>query len=400
MCTFKILILEDNTETLESLCEAFDWALTSRRKNKKAPDFGIELTTAEDIETANFYLDKKHFHGISIDQNLPLRKGSEVNSENGLQFVKDFVALRVSTFACVYTGKGQINIAVEMGYNGIKKYIEKSTTTVNLDRMTENDYAEWFLDELWREYIRKSLRRTTFTGFTNLSGLANIALKTNLEALESLTDQKIDDALKALSPLREDLNFHLVALTHAFLEHAGMKPEKFGKVWQASVVESWLRKSWSRLEHERFFQCFKTFLNVPAGRTMAEFYLTASEKLRDLRNKRQHDIIKRYSTQHFLRNFDDIVRFLEVLSIFSNTSFIYQPRFEGNKLAFEELNARQNRESKVLLDITLPPIHNPDVVYTAIPGYNKLIDLSSGYRKISVQGVPKIRREYNPANSR
>ncbi|MGC9953319.1 MAG: hypothetical protein ABSD21_03470, partial [Rhizomicrobium sp.] len=214
------LIVDDEPQALELLRRAF-------LRQGVAQDRLFPARTRKEAETL---LQKIHFHGISIDQNIPMEEGGAVSPENGVALTApDRWPL---TKRVVYTGKGETAYANRVGFAGVE-YREKAETSDRAGRRTLYDYSEEFVRDLQENYVEKALRAAS-------KHLTHSLATAALEAADAKKAGNWPQFFRRLSALREWALRLTLAVTFASSGKKGSCPNNM----TASMIVSTLRECW------------------------------------------------------------------------------------------------------------------------------------------------------------
>lgn len=311
-----LLILEDETQSQELLQTAF-----------LAEGIKLDnLFVASTVKQAQILLRDQHFHGISIDQNMPMDEHGAVTADHGLAFTELNrwpLAKRV-----VYTAKGQVAYANRVGLAGAE-YREKSEISDAGSHRSLYDYSSEFMLDLKENYVEKSLRAASSLLPYSLSFPA-------LKAADAKQAGNWPEFFRQFSDLRE----RLMRLTLAVTLAAKGRKQPWRDGMRPQEIEEGLREYWRPPP-----ATIRRYIAMP-GWEPGEALYDSSADLRKLRNSIEHHDRQNYVAADFAEQHGNVVAIIDLLALFCEVPIMHSPRFHPTKrglISFHRMGPNKGR---------------------------------------------------------
>jgi hypothetical protein len=339
-----ILILEDIPDGQELLSRAF----LAQKVDEN------NLFIAGSVAEALSLIRDNHFHGVSIDQRLPMQAQGAVADEHGLAFVKlEKWPLAKRT---VYTVHGDIDFANLAGFVGVE-YRQKKLISVF-------DYAAEFVRDLRENYVEKSLIAASKILPHSLAAPA-------LKAAQAKGGRNWPEFFRNFSELRE----RLLRLTLAVTLAAQARKSPWNEGLRAQEIERALHRLWRPVPLP-----FRRFVTQP-GWEPGEALFEALTALRKLRNAVAHYDYQNYIAKDFDEQHGSIIAIIDLLTFFCELPIMHDPRIHQKRrgwLSFHKMGPNKTLvEGELEADFD-PPAANDNALYIPwrTPSGPQLLDLS------------------------
>jgi len=330
----------------------------------------------------------EHFHGISIDQNIPPHKGGgRVSPEEGMQLVEGLEAFDPPGYMAIYTAFPGTSYANRAGRPGIDYIVKSSQEGRNEEGNLQMDAAahgEYFTDKVMESFIPRTLRLVEMSGFSELHGPARNA-REGYEALANtgfVADDLAHDFFKAFAEFREHFTKAFAAFTLGLVSSTNsiQAPKSLNT---AKAVDDWLKNTWDRAAEfdgqKANMEIIRRFLHMNEKESLHAQYLSASERLRPKRNDVIHNQF-RFTADDFKMRRVDMFRVLDLAALLMRCKFAVQMyRTRKNYLTFQDINWTRARPSEILYSGNTPE-SKPNDVFALLPGLDRPIRMTRGLR--------------------
>jgi CheY-like chemotaxis protein len=312
---FDILIVEDEAKWRTPMVKSLEDADISWR-------FHVE--TSDHTDDAKEKISKRHFHLISIDQNMPQQKDMQITKDHGISFHKECLDGLHATKLIVYTGYGTAEIGNDIGRQGTR-YILKSISgkdTADDSTLSAEGWGRHVHDFLTKNYIPFALERGG-------KWLPMAMAERSRRALDDLENGRHEGYVRRIIDLW-DTTLHLsAALTAALCRAAGLRLNTPAPRTLAEI-EALLKTNWPLLKQTGWAGPWPRFIGKGAENGSAvgrKFLDKASTPIRNLRNQLAHT----YSNEGWLAKASEIDRhtpyLLDALAFWMETPLVIDPCF-------------------------------------------------------------------------
>lgn len=380
MNIYNILIIEDEPTWANDIERAL---LLAAKKTNSQVKFHYAQTTNDAFKMIHAH----HYHGISIDQNMPDKPGAKTTREKGKDFVDKLEQYEPPGFMAIYTNYPAIHMANFAGTKASIPYKVKSTKDETLDdgqeNMTTASYGEYFFEQVRKSYISRVLNLVSLSGFTNLRDLANDVLHSY--GIFNTSGFAVDDHAKNfffdLGKFREHFAISLASFLYGLARSYDLKARPPKDTSRAKIVDDWLRKTLDGLETKQAsakdMAHLRAYFQLPEGTSIARHFVSASEEIREMRNQMQHPDW-RYTPEEFWRHLDALFRFFDMVAWLMRRPLINQPyKTRSNYLSYSDLNYRRGQKKEIFSTTNLPVV-TPERVFTFLADGERLISLDHG----------------------
>lgn len=310
---YRLLIVEDDVAMLRRLTDA---AMATS-----------DFTTVDSAGTANEarkLLDQRHYHFVSVDQNLPDEEGERVGPQPGLNLVSELVDEHPLTDRRIYTGNGETQFANYTGRKDGTRYVEKRLTDdAPADHLDPEVYISEVARDLQERYIPWALRAAAPRLPGHLGGYARDAAG----AWDSRDWTTASRAICSLAPAIMELAW---AQTLAVAAAAGitLPPRPDGLLGrEAADRETDAGVLWPKLEEAGWMSPWRRALAAGAvGGTAPYNVLNAAAEWRRVRNAMAHERQVEVGEDEFARFMPATLALIDQLAACVETPLIEAPR--------------------------------------------------------------------------
>ncbi|ABD89457.1 hypothetical protein RPC_3931 [Rhodopseudomonas palustris BisB18] len=338
----KILILEDVDQAQELLRLAF-------LSENIAED---NLFVAGTVKKAQSLMRDHHFHGISIDQRLPMDEQGAVIDDHGLAFTE--LNKWPLTKKVIYTSFGKINFANRAGFAGAE-YRERAHVSDGGNKLSVYDYAVEFVRDLREHYVEKSL-------FAASQLLPHTLALPALKASDAKKANNWADFFRNFSELRERLMKLTLGVT---LAAVGKRPP-WKNGLRAQEIEDALRQLWRPVPF-----ALRRFVSSP-GWEPGEALFESLISLRKLRNAVEHHDRGDYVAIDYQDQHANIVAIVDLLAFYCELPLMHGLRFHPSRrglLSFQRLGPNKALQDGIWEADFDPPRPDDSALY--IPWRNQ-----------------------------
>lgn len=369
----RILIVDDDRESQRRLTRGFD---------RTSKEFTIEFQSdvVVTVIDAQEQLASQWYHGISFDQRLPESREGSVHSEHGMALVRGTSHERRMSFAAVYTNYPGGMHGHVAGKEQLE-YIAKSSsndgfTPEGYPRKTVPGYTRWFLDELVWEYPMKVLNQARDSTLFDWGPEIDAMIRTFGNVRKAPTDEEVTNLFQKLNYLRAEINRVFHKLLSIFVTKAGAKNPYIPDRADPIDVEKSLNIQWGLLKDTQYYCELRTALGAKEHESLADYYISHSERLRRLRNRVEHGGKVSITPDDFKSNFASVVRLLDVLRFIVSIRLVYQPHnFRSGLLSFKDMSVRgRSPATEVFYDHELEDEKDANSVYIQVLNQSPIVD--------------------------
>lgn len=386
----RFLIVEDSPTWREDLRMYFSHLLT---KGEETCRFDLEF--AETRDEALMAFRTCLFHGVSLDQRLPLAPGNSIKDENGLSTARELRSINPTSVLSFFTAFPNFDFANQTGALGIPYKVKDEDGHPNA--LPVIDYARFHIREAMVRYIDRVLDAVTQCGFDVLrepahkarTAYAPFLLEAERAPKDRLpgapTDQDATDFLDAFFRFQENFAPVLCALVS---DMAGLARTR-ANLSRATAAqhERWLEQNIGKLDDSDVGINLRRYLGLKEETDLAKHICEAMAVIRRGRNGQTHQD-RRTSAQEFLSLRPAVFRLLDLAGLVNRLPFIHQPvNRKSGWLDYTSLNhLRPESRSTAFVGTWPDSLDIKEPLFTLLPGSDTLLPLG---RCIRVRRDPR-----------